>query len=153
TILRANLAVTWDFGARGALTAQWNGQWSRDSLVPAEQFGIGGMGSVRGFNGRGATGDVGQRIGLEWAAPLKRLHEPWRLDGAWQLFAETAQAQRNNPLPEEIIRTRLASVGAGIRITWREQLTLRADLGIITEGAQVAKRGEHYIHASMGYGF
>jgi hemolysin activation/secretion protein len=153
TIVRANLAVTWDFGAKGALTAQWNGQYSRDSLVPAEQFGIGGVGSVRGLNGRGATGDVGQRVGLEWAAPLKRLSEPWRLDAAWQVFAETAQAQRNNPQPEEIVRTTLASVGAGIRITWREQLSLRADVGVVTEGAQVAKRGDYFVHATIGWAF
>ena len=152
-ILRANLAATWDFGAKGALTAQWNGQYSRDSLVPAEQFGIGGVGSVRGLNGRGATGDVGQRVGLEWAVPLKRLSEPWRLDGAWQVFAEAAQVQRNNPQPEETVRTALASVGAGIRITWREQLTLRADVGVVTEGAQVAKRGDYFVHASIGWAF
>jgi hemolysin activation/secretion protein len=152
-ILRANLAATWDFGAKGSMTAQWNGQWSRDSLVPAEQFSIGGMGSVRGFNGRGATGDVGQRVSLEWSSPMKRLREPWRIDGGWQVFAETAQAQRNNPLPEEIVRTQLASIGAGLRLTWREQFNLRADVGVIAEGAQVAKRGEHYVHASIGYAF
>jgi hemolysin activation/secretion protein len=152
-ILRVNLAATWDFGSKGSLTAQWNGQWSRDSLVPAEQFSIGGMGSVRGFNGRGATGDVGQRVSLEWSSPMKRLREPWRIDGGWQVFAETAQAQRNNPLPEEIVRTQLASIGAGLRLTWREQFNLRADVGVIAKGAQVAKRGEHYVHASIGYAF
>jgi hemolysin activation/secretion protein len=152
-VLRANLAATWDFGSSGSLTAQWNGQWSRDSLVPAEQFSIGGMGSVRGFNGRGATGDVGQRVSLEWSSPMKRLREPWRIDGGWQVFAEAAQAQRNNPLPEEIVRTQLASIGAGLRLTWREQFNLRADVGVIAEGAQVAKRGEHYVHASIGYAF
>jgi len=153
TVLRANLAATWDFSAKGSLTAQWNGQWSRDQLVPAEQFGIGGIGSVRGLNGRGATGDAGQRVGLEWSSPMKRLREPWRLDGGWQVFAEAAQAQRNQPLPEEISRTTLASVGAGIRLTLREQFTLRADLGVVTEGAQVAKRGDHFVHASLGWAF
>lgn len=153
TILRANLAFTWDFSKAGALVAQWNGQWSSDSLVPAEQFSIGGMGSVRGFNGRGATGDMGQRIGLEWTSPMRSLHQPWRVDGGWQVFAEAAQTQRNNPLPDEIVRTTLSGVGAGLRLSWRDQLSLRVDVGVILEGAQVAKRGEHYVHASIGYAF
>ena len=146
-------SLVWDFGKAGALIAQWNGQWSRDSLVPAEQFSIGGMGSVRGFNGRGATGDTGQRIGLEWGSPMRKLHQPWRVDGGWQVFAESAQAQRNNPLPDEIVRTTLSGAGAGLRLSWRDQFSLRADVGVILEGAQVAKRGEHYVHASIGYAF
>jgi hemolysin activation/secretion protein len=96
---------------------------------------------------------VGQRVGLEWAVPLKRLSEPWRLDGAWQVFAEAAQVQRNNPQPEETVRTALASVGTGIRVTWREQLTLRVDVGVVTEGAEVAKRGDYFVHATIGWAF
>ena len=81
TIVRAQLAATWDLGPQGSVTAQWNGQWTRDLLVPAEQFSIGGIGSVRGFNGRGATGDMGQRVGVEWASPVRRLSEAWKLEG------------------------------------------------------------------------
>ena len=153
TILRANLAVTWDFGPQGSLTAQWNGQWTRDLLVPAEQLSIGGMGSVRGFNGRGATGDIGQRVGLEWSSSMRRLSEPWRLEGGWQVFVEGAQAQRNRPQPEEIVRTTLAGAGVGLRLNWREQFSLRADLGGVAEGAQVARSGEYYVHVSIGYAF
>ena len=153
TILRANLALTWDFGPKGSLTAQWNGQWTRDLLVPAEQFSIGGIGSVRGFNGRGATGDTGQRLSLEWSSSMRRLSEPWRLEGGWQVFVEGAQAQRSKPLPEEIVRTTLAGAGVGFRLNWREQFSLRADVGVVAEGAQVARRGEYYVHVSIGYAF
>ena len=153
TIVRAQVAVTWDLGPQGSVTAQWNGQWTRDLLVPAEQFSIGGIGSVRGFNGRGATGDVGQRVGVEWSSPMRRLSEPWRLEGGWQVFAEGAQAQRNKPLPEETARTTLAGAGGGLRLTWRDQLSLRADLGVVTEGAQLARRGEYFVHVSLSYAF
>jgi hemolysin activation/secretion protein len=121
--------------------------------VPAEQFSIGGIGSVRGFNGRGATGDVGQRVGVEWSSPMRRLSEPLRLEGGWQVFAEGAQATRNRPLPEETARTILAGAGAGLRLTWRDQLSLRADLGVVTEGAQLARRGEYFVHVSLSYAF
>jgi hemolysin activation/secretion protein len=127
TVLRAQVAVTWDLGPQGSVTAQWNGQWTRDLLVPAEQFSIGGIGSVRGFNGRGATGDVGQRVGVEWSS--------------------------NRPLPEETARTTLAGAGVGLRLTWRDQLSLRADLGVVAEGAQLARRGEYFLHVSLSYAF
>lgn len=153
TLVRAQLAATWDLGPGGSVTAQWNGQWTRDLLVPAEQFSMGGVGSVRGFSGRGATGDLGQRVGLEWSSPMRRVRPAWRLEGGWQLFVEAAQTQRNKPQPEEIARTTLVSAGAGLRLAWREQFSLRADLGVVAEGAQLARRGEYFVHVSLGYVF
>jgi len=58
-----------------ALTADWqvrvaaSGQWTRDQLVAGEQFGLGGMDSVRGFYDREVTGDRGYRGSGELYTP------------------------------------------------------------------------------------
>ncbi|RPI44031.1 MAG: ShlB/FhaC/HecB family hemolysin secretion/activation protein, partial [Betaproteobacteria bacterium] len=51
------------------LRANITGQWSRDALVPGEQFGIGGWESLRGMREREAANDKGYRGTLEVYSP------------------------------------------------------------------------------------
>ena len=88
TIKRASAGFATALGA-WTLSAQWNGQWTDDALVSAELFGIGGEGSIRGFNGRLASADQGQRLGLELQSPVKT----WALGTAGPLALARAQRQ------------------------------------------------------------
>jgi hemolysin activation/secretion protein len=137
------------------LNAQWNGQWTDDALVSAEQFSIGGEGSIRGFNGRVASGDKGQRLGLELQSPVKnmKLGAAGPVAAAWAVFAEAGEVRRNLPQPSEKVRTSLAGAGLGVRLTWRESLALRADLGVVTRGDGLAARGDRFLHLNLSYAF
>ena len=152
TIVRASAGAGTMLGA-WSLSAQWNGQWTEDALVAAEQFGIGGEGSIRGFNGRVASADVGHRLGLELQSPAKAL--PLGALGpataAWVLFAEAGEVRRNLAQAGEKVRTTLSGAGLGLRLTWRERLSLRADVGVVARGEGLAARGDHFIHFSASY--
>jgi hemolysin activation/secretion protein len=138
---------TWNF------TAQWNGQWTEDALVAAEQFGVGGEGSIRGFNGRLASADMGHRLGLELQSPIKTLAlgAVGPVAAAWAAFAEAGEVRRNRPQPSERVRTSLAGAGLGLRLTWRERLALRADLGVVTRGDGLAARGDRFLHLNLSF--
>ena len=152
TIKRASAGFATALGA-WTLSAQWNGQWTDDALVSAELFGIGGEGSIRGFNGRLASADQGQRLGLELQSPVKTwaLGTAGPLAGAWVFFAEAGEVRRNLPQAGERVRTALAGAGLGVRLTWRERLALRADVGVVTRGAGLAPRGDRFLHLGLSY--
>lgn len=152
TVLRADVSATWLRGPVSVLLG-WTGQWTRDALVPAEQFSAGGPGSVRGIEGRLATGDHGQRLGLELQGPLpETTHGPgWRL--GWQVFADAAWLGRNRAQPGDKGWTRLSGVGAGLRADWQGGLGLRADAATVTDGGGVAPTRSGFLHLAATYGF
>jgi hemolysin activation/secretion protein len=156
----------------GQASASFSGQWTPDALVPAEQFGIGGDGSIRGFNGRVASNDQGERLGVEWQSAMR----PWgasngksgpggnkaaagqpptasALAWGWQVFLEAGQVRRNDPQPGEPTRTRLAAVGSGLRLLAFDRLSLRADLGVVVRGDGLAERGDRFLHVAATVGF
>lgn len=154
TVVRLSAGFATAVGA-WTLNTQWNGQWTDDALVSAEQFSIGGEGSIRGFNGRVASGDKGQRLGLELQSPVKtmKLGAAGTVAAAWAVFAEAGEVRRNLPQTGEKVRTALAGAGLGLRITWSERLALRADLGVVTRGDGLAARGDRVLHLNLSYAF
>jgi len=69
TLLRlaasGGIAFAGDWQLQGRVNAQWTG----DALVPAEQFGIGGANSVRGYEERELAGDRGAGGAIELVSP------------------------------------------------------------------------------------
>jgi hemolysin activation/secretion protein len=53
----------WDFSLHA------NGQWASEPLLSTEQFGIGGVNSVRGYHEGEVFGDTGWRVSLEQQTP------------------------------------------------------------------------------------
>lgn len=152
TILRANFTGRWPV-ATGFGLISWNGQWTRDALLPAEQFSIGGDSSVRGFNGRLASADLGHRLGLEWQSAVKPA--PWAADTpmGWSVFADLGQVRKNLAGPGEEPTTTLASIGLGLRAQLFERISARADAGMVARGQGLAKTGDVYVHVAATYGF
>ncbi len=58
------------------LRASIEGQWINEALVSGEQFGIGGVDSVRGFDERGVTGERGWRAGIDYRRRSGHPHTP-----------------------------------------------------------------------------
>ena len=68
-IWRWGLDVNHTLGAGWNVSGKLRGQYANDALIPGEQFGIGGTGSVRGLRDREATGDRGYTLNLEATTP------------------------------------------------------------------------------------
>jgi len=149
---RADLQWQHSMGAT-QLILGWNGQWTRSILVPAEQFSAGGLGSVRGFEGRLATGDAGHRGGVELQGPLPTALQPAGMRLGWQVYADAARLRRHQPLAGESPRAGLASAGLGLRVDGPGTLSVRGDAAVVTQGGDVSRPGKVFVHLTAHHGF
>lgn len=120
------LGVGWVWTARGAF------QYSPDVLIAGEQFGIGGLGSVRGTDAdRPVTGDSGLSGTLEVLSP--EVVEGLR----FLAFGDAGWVRNNDPdgftSPSS---DRLVSLGLGLRFA-RGPFIATADYGKLVRGSRV----------------
>ncbi|MEZ5616583.1 MAG: ShlB/FhaC/HecB family hemolysin secretion/activation protein [Rhodocyclaceae bacterium] len=141
----ANFAGDWQW--RAAL----NGQWTRDALVPGEQFGLGGANSVRGFLEREILNDRGHQGTLELYTPDfgARLAAQLRLRAL--AFYDFGRVTRISPLPGEIDAEDISSYGLGLRAGIGDSFSLRFDYGIVQQPGGSQGRGEGRGHLGLLY--
>ena len=133
------------------LPAQWQarigiqGQYTRDKLVPGEQFGAGGVSSVRGFSNRDVTGDRGYSGTAEIYTP--------DLCGRWAgaycralAFYDAARVVRNDALPGEPAKASIASAGVGLRAALGRHAGLQLDYGHVLDGGFLDRRGDNKLN-------
>ena len=145
---RAGAKAGWDLWRAGAtltraLPAGWTarglveGQIAGEPLIPGEQLGIGGASSVRGFSEREISGDEGIRASVELWSPSIR-----RTGLRFLLFADAGRVSREGvSVPGTPGGDTIASIGAGVRWGWKEQVSLLLDVGAITEGTATREHG------------
>ena len=155
--------LLWRWGAshNRAFANDWqmrfamNGQMTRDRLVSAEQFGLGGMDSIRGFGEREIANDRGHRGSVELYTPDLSAAFQWtggtRIRGL--TFYDWGLAQRSEPLTGEAFQQGAGSVGFGLRLSRGTNLSIRLDFGIVVDKAGLQGRGDGRLHASMAYIF
>lgn len=123
-----------------------SGQWTGEPLPGAEDFGIGGAGSVRGFEEREFAGDKGARMGVEITTPgLKLSGGSVRLAG----FVDYGQVWDDGVDPNIAI----ASAGVGVRLRVADAALLKVDAAYVLDGGGVHDRDPGRIHASLVWGF
>lgn len=132
TALRGAASYTAQFAGKWAWTARGAFQYSGDVLIAGEQFGIGGLNSVRGTDSdRPVTGDSGVQLTFEVITP--ELTEGLRLLG----FVDGGYVRNNQPdgltNPSS---DRLASAGVGLRFS-RGQVGATLDYGRLFRGSRV----------------
>jgi hemolysin activation/secretion protein len=145
----ANVART--IGSDWQLRAALDGQYTNKPLVPGEQFGLGGMDSVRGFAEREIADDKGYRASLELYTP--EFGASTRIPGARAralLFYDMGEVMRNNAQPGEADKTSIASVGAGLRFGLGKPFSVRIDYAYVVDPAGSQTRGHEQIHFSLG---
>ena len=151
--VKFNLSYTERLTEQWMVRAAFSGQSSTDLLIAAEQFGIGGSDSVRGFGEREIAGDQGLRAGLEvWAPALGT--DPWRMIPL--AFVDAARVTRNQPAPGEIESQAISSVGLGLRAAYGRSLSLRMDWGYVLKGVTGINgpvSSDQKLHASMAWVF
>ncbi|MEO6363088.1 MAG: ShlB/FhaC/HecB family hemolysin secretion/activation protein [Caldimonas sp.] len=152
TLLRGSAQLLQTLPAAFRLRLAAEGQYTRDALIPGEQFGIGGHDSVRGFLEREISDDVGARASVELqTADVSGPGQ--RMAASALVFADIGWVRRNHALPGENHETRIASVGAGVRVALAPHISFRADLAHILRGATARQRGREALHFSLGVAY
>jgi len=133
------------------LRAAANGQYTNYLLVPGEQFGMGGVDSVRGFYERETANDIGNRFSLEAYTPDfgSRMGNGWAARAL--AFTDMAHGRDNNP-PQNA-NNGLASVGLGLRVNQGKSLALRLDWAYVTNAAGSRAYGSDRLHFAVAYSF
>jgi len=151
TLLRLNAAVTRRLEADWQARLLLAGQVSGDALVPGEQFGIGGAGSVRGLEERALSTDTGLSANAELYTP-----NLCPAGGRWQCralaFVDAAHGRRRHALPGELVRASVASTGLGVRVAMGNDVNLQADYGhVVHAGAIGGRHNQLHVRLSLAY--
>lgn len=106
------------------------GQIASKPLLSTEQFGGGGLGTIRGYREGEVFGDNGVCGRLELRSPA--LVATRLRTGEWRLyvFAEAGRWYVLEPLPEQTARFDLASYGCGSRLQLSNHFYGSLDLGV-----------------------
>ena len=68
-IITPSLARDFNFFTNWTLSLRADGQWASEPLISNEQFGVGGVASVRGYREGDVFGDTGWHVGFEQKTP------------------------------------------------------------------------------------
>jgi len=125
-------------------------QWAADSLVPLEQFGLGGQLSVRGYRQDALLTDNGLLFSAEFRVPILRAA---KIGGVLQLapFIDVGKGwnvNEENPSPNTL-------VGTGLGLLWKQtdNFSVRLDWGIPLISVDGDKRSlqENGLYFSVRY--
>ena len=126
------------------------GQETRYALISGEQFGAGGVDSVRGFHERVLSNDKGRRVSIELQTPeLASKYDLKDIKLRALVFYDAARLKRNKALPGEDSTQAISSFGIGLRGSLKKSLALRLDCGVVNEGGGVESSGSKMVHASI----
>lgn len=139
----------WEVGLPVDLT--WrntvSGQYSSDLLIPAEQIGLGGLTTVRGYREREVGGDSGHLFKTE-------LWTPELLPGLHALaFYDQGHVELQRAMNGEKSGLWLRSTGLGARWQWQQKLTLSVDLAHAFDRGYQTRPGNGRVHAQVMYRF
>ncbi|GAB3548587.1 two-partner secretion system transporter TpsB2 [Noviherbaspirillum agri] len=129
----------------------FSGQYSSDRLIPGEQFGAGGASTVRGFQERDISNDVGHLLSAELYTPnlctgIERVTAQCRA----LAFYDTARVRRNDPLPGESARASIGSVGLGWRMTIEKNMSLQMDYAQVVDAGGSEGKADKRLHVKLG---
>jgi hemolysin activation/secretion protein len=148
--LRYGIDAKYLFQNGWQLGGTFRGQYSDEPLIPGEQFGLGGDGSVRGLRDREIAGDRGYTVNLE-------LHTPEIAAGLTPLVFIDHGGRRN---VESVVGTpdyeNATSLGVGVRWKTQNKLEVSADLAQVTNGIDTedgTPSGHTKLHFSLFYRF
>ncbi len=154
-LLRVDALGRQGFASRRRLDWRFDAQYSERPLVFAEQFGIGGAQSVRGYPETALVGDSGASGSLQYSVPLtpampaaRRAADSLRAL-AFLDAGSVADRQGVDCLPG---RTHCSIWGAGVGLRLRIQTAwLRLDLGRAGATAASTQRGDWRMHLSLRF--
>lgn len=135
-----------------SVKARMSAQHTANALISGEQFGLGGMDSVRGYQERDLAGDSGLLASLELTAG--DLGSMLGLTG-WQLrplvFVDAGTVRNSKGAACRTAETRcaLASAGFGLRLSIAPGVSGRLDYAYALENGNRSRAGDHRAHFSL----
>jgi hemolysin activation/secretion protein len=148
TVGRVDVAEDWQF--RGRL----NAQYTADGLVPGEQFGIGGIASVRGYEEREIAGDRGVSAALELFGP--DLASRFGVAGTIRPVAFLDAGRVENRLGTPCLgnQSTCTLTGVGVGTQWTVG-SLGGQLFVATalKSAAQTEKNDTRAHIALSYGF
>ncbi|MBC5765362.1 ShlB/FhaC/HecB family hemolysin secretion/activation protein [Ramlibacter albus] len=150
----------WLWSARGQF------QYSPDALIAGEQFGLGGLGSVRGTTtDRPVSGDSGVSVTFELTTPevATGLRFLGFIDAGWISNNDvvvstdpTVATSLSKPSSDHLV-----SVGLGLRYFYGTAFSVSADYGRLLNSSRIPlsanssspQRGDHRFYISVSYRF
>ena len=156
-LFRMGLNYARAFAGEWQFRARWDAQYTDDALIAGEQFAIGGADNVRGFAERYRTDDKGYRTNLEIYTPDAA--KLVGLDGGrlrFLMFYDFGVVRRNREFGTETMGASLDSMGFGLRMNYKTNLTLRLDFAhVFHDGTQIneplGKRNSKKGHISAAW--
>jgi len=150
-VVRAGLVFSQLLPADFLLRAALNAQQTHDLLIPGEQFGMGGLDSVRGYYERETSNDVGRRFSLEGYGPDfgARIGSTWRARAL--VFYDAARGHDN--APERGPENKLGSFGVGLRANQGKSFAFRLDAARVVQDAGTRMKGDNRAHFAVAYSF
>lgn len=138
--------------------ANATGQWTRDALVPGEQFGIGGWESLRGLRERESSMDRGMRASFELYTPELggTIHVPkTRLRAL--AFYDVGYLSQNfrsaTTCDFGACHFTASSFGFGVRLAFDQRINVRLDLAHVIDPGLAGTRNDTRAHFGMSVGF
>jgi len=152
--LRGNGQQSWNLPARFQLVGRAAAQYSVAPLVSNEQFGIGGVDTIRGYLESSQLGDYGFNGSVELRndAPAELLKLP-RGAAYVLLFYDAGIVAIQAPLPNQARHADLASFGAGLHVTGWYGLDFYLDWAHALTPSGDTLAGDERFHFLMRYGF
>ena len=125
--------------------------YTKDLLVPGEQYGLGGPDTVRGYLLREVANDRGYSGQAELYTPdiARHLEAPDELRVRFLAFYDYGSLKRNDPLPGEIDHSVLASTGVGLRLSYAKSVSLRFDVANILKPTLNRDDGSWRVSAAL----
>lgn len=130
-----------------------NGQHTNDMLINGEQFGVGGMDSVRGFIEREIANDRGFRAGVELYTPELGVGAEQGIRSRALVFYDQGYVARRNPGIGELRSETISSIGVGLRAFYRETLSVRLDLGSVMQSGGLQGSNDTRLQGSVSMFF
>ncbi len=171
-LARAQLARIQTFGGtltdggyagRSLVFAKVEAQYAGGALIPAEQMGVGGANSVRGYKEREYLGDHAAVFTLEYRTPLLLGMITRPLEDAttaakdrlqFVVFSDVGITSREDPLPGEKDNMTLWGAGVGLRFAWSENFQFRCDYALPIEEtveSEMSDGGRFHISAQCQF--
>ncbi|MFP5307920.1 MAG: ShlB/FhaC/HecB family hemolysin secretion/activation protein [Gammaproteobacteria bacterium] len=147
-VVRPMLRLRWEQSGGAALTLTAAGQWASETVAEAQQWTLGGHGSLSGYAPATLVGDRGMLLrigeGAEW-----RLRNGWSLNG--EAFAEHGRAESVGKASAEPVDATHAGVGAGV--SWRRTLRLAVSAARPLDGPELADDALADFYGTLRFSF
>ncbi len=152
-VLRGGLTLSHAYANDWQVRFSGSGQWTDRPLIPGEQFGIGGAGSVRGFEEREIANDRGYQASFELYTPELCKDFPGEQRCRLLAFLDGGAVYRIDALAGEQEQEHVASAGLGLRYAWGRNFAFQSDFGHVLQGGGGQQRGDWRVHARLGVFF